>query len=231
MTRADQDGATGLAGLAASVVCDVLDAMGLVDRALSSALGPLVPGARLCGPAFCVLGREVTVPYQGPAGASFEIDRQVQAGAVMVVDTGGHHATSIFGGNVALGLKRRGCAGVLVDGTLRDRDEWAALPLPAFGRGLTPQSNKGRWRVVDFGRPIAMPGQTADRVVVRPGDWILGDEDGVVVVPAEHVAEVAAASRTLEQVENRIKAELERGDDRETVYARHNRFGHICKVV
>lgn len=225
------DGLNPLASLSASVVCDVLDAMGLRDRALSSALVPLVVDARLSGPAFCALGRETAIAHDGPPTAGFEIDRQLPAGSILVVDTGGHHATSIFGGNVALGLKRRGCAGVLVDGTLRDQEEWAALSLPAFGRGLTPQSNKGRWRVVDFGKPIVMPGQTAERVAIRPGDWILGDKDGVVVVPREHVAEVADAARTLERVEDRIKQDLERGDDRQAVYARHDRFGHARKVV
>ncbi len=188
-----------VARLSTPVLSDVLDAMGLPERALSNAIRGLVGALKFAGPARCVIGRESGVAYQGIPAAGFAMDRHVVPGDVIVVDTGGHRATSIFGGNVALALKRRGCAGVVVDGTLRDAEEWESLALPAYGRGLTPKSNKGRWRVVDLDRGLRLPGQTTEHVDIAPGDWIVGDADGVIAIPGSLVETVVAAAERLEE--------------------------------
>lgn len=87
-----------------------------------------------------------------------------------------------------------------------------------------------RWHYAELDVPIALPGQTTASVPVRPGDLIHGDRDGVLVIPREHSASVAADAEEMERLEGKIKLDLEAGADREEVYRRNDRFAHIKKV-
>ena len=76
---------------------------------------------------------------------------------------------------------------------------------------------------------MRLPGQTSATVVINPGDFVVGDYDGVVVVPREVAEEVATAAEKTEALEHRIKDELLAGEDREKVYKRNDRYAHIAK--
>ena len=71
---------------------------------------------------------------------------------------------------------------------------------------------------------------SGNRVLIRPGDILHGDADGIVVIRREHLASVVPDGEEVERIENRIKDELRRGGDRESVYGRNPRFGHIRKL-
>jgi regulator of RNase E activity RraA len=85
--------------------------------------------------------------------------------------------------------------------------------------------------VVESGQPIVLPGQGGAEVIVHPGDMLLGDADGVVVIPGSIAAEVVAAAAKLERLEKRIVADIKRGIDREVALKRADRSGHIRKLV
>lgn len=175
------------------------DAMGRTG-AMSLALRPLFEGARLCGPAVTV---EVTVGSN--AGVVRALDH-VTPGDVVVVDGHGHVDSAVWGGLVCGLARRRGAEGAVIDGSVRDSAEQRALRFPVFCRGITPAGP-------------ARPG--ADRVnvgircgglAVEPGDLILGDDDGVVVIPRGRVEEVLRLSHELLTREEESMAMIERGE-------------------
>ncbi len=212
-------------------ISDVLDVMGLPNQVLSAEIRPLSPGSCLAGPAFCVRGRALDSAHPAPAGAPFEVDRHLTRGCVVVVATGGHRTSAAIGGNVVLSYKQRGGVGLVVDGAVRDGTEMRALRVPVFATHVTPRRPAGRWSVVEHGRPISLPGQTGVEVIVHPGDFVLGDDDGVIVIPQALVGEVVDAAEQLARLDAKVAADIRRGRDREEALRRHDRFGHIRKVV
>ena len=214
-----------------NTIADVLDVMGLGNQTLRAAIRPLAPGARLAGPAFCVRGRPIDKGDPPPAGIPFEVDRHLTPGCIVVTATGGHTVSAVIGGNVVAAYKRRGCAGLVVDGAVRDSAEIRALRLPTFSTHVTPRRPAARWSVVEYGQPISLPGQSGIEVVIHPGDLILGDEDGVVVVPQAIAAEVIAGAERLTQIEAKVVRDIRRGRDREETLRAYDRFGHIRKIV
>ncbi|MBV9260089.1 MAG: RraA family protein [Pseudolabrys sp.] len=222
-----------LVALPTAVISDVLAAMGLAGQVLASSIRAVGPPNAFAGPALCLLGREGDEPANLPNGSKpvFETDRRITPGCVAVIATGGHKVGAVIGGNVALSWRLRGCVGVVTDGGIRDAEECNQMGLPVIATFVGPMSNKGLWAFCEIDVQISLPGQRGVLVEVRPGDIIHSDADGVLVIPAIHLAQVVHDGEIVEQMEARIRADLQRGDDREAVYARHNRFAHIRKLT
>lgn len=127
-------------------------------------------------------------------------------GDIVVVNTGGNTTSAVFGELMCRTAVGAGLGGIIVDGTIRDADALAALGFPAFSRSVNPggcdKDGPGEINV-----PISC-GHTA----VLPGDLILGDSDGVVVVPREDVAEVLARVEALEARETARIAAIDAGE-------------------
>ena len=221
-----------LAQLETGQVSDVLDEAGLPNQVLASHLGLLRPGARLAGRASCVAGEPiVTAANASPALPPDALESVVERDTILVIGTGGFSAGSVLGGFVAFSLQLQGCAGVLTDGLIRDADEINGLDFPVVCAGLTPLNGARRWRLTRRGDPIPLPGQTAVPVLVRPGDLILGDADGVVVVPAHAAEQVIADSEELLRIERRIGEALRSGAKRIDAFKDNPRFGHVRKAA
>jgi 4-hydroxy-4-methyl-2-oxoglutarate aldolase len=218
--------------LPTAVISDVLAAMGLYNQVVSSSVRAVTAPRTIAGPALCLLGKETSEPPRGDAArAAFEMDRYVKRGCIAVIATGGHKIGATIGGNVALSWQFRGCAGVVSDGGIRDLQEFMSLDLPVFASFVGPMSNKGLWYFTEIEVPITLPGQTGVNVSVNPGDLVHADADGVVIIPSAVRDQAVQDGEIVEQAEARIRSELQTGEDRETVYARHNRFAHIKKFA
>lgn len=215
---------------ATETISDVLDVMGLTNQVLSASIRPLPPVRRIAGPALCVRGRPIGPDNPAPAGAPFEVDRQIRPGVVVVMATGGYAGSAVIGGNVAASYKKRGCAGLVAHGLIRDAAEFRSF-LPVFCTGVTPRRPGGRWSTVAHGEPIELPGQGPEPVIVHPGDLVLADADGVVVVPQAIAVEVVEAAETLVKVETKVLADIRRGRDREAALKAHDRYAHIRRIV
>ena len=173
-----------LPAIATADLCDIAETL----IAMEARIRPVWHGARLAGPAFTVR----VPPGENPSvRAALE---QASPGDVIVIDGGGYEIRALWGGNVAARARERGLAGVVVDGAVRDLDEIEALGFPVFAAAVVP-TPPSREREGELGVDISCGGLT-----VRPGDYVYGDRDGVVVVPAElhdeFVARVAAARVT-----------------------------------
>jgi len=158
----------------------------------------LWPGARMCGPAVTV--RTAPGDYAKPVLA---ID-QAPEGSVIVVDAGGR-PPAVWGELATESAKVRRLAGVVVDGAIRDTGEIRRLEFPAFARDVS--SNAGEAKGLgEIGQPIALCGQK-----VMPGDWIVGDDDGVLVLPRARAVEMANRGQDVLETENRIREEIVKG--------------------
>lgn len=227
MTRPD------FTGVPASAVADVLRVGGLPHRALSHRIKGLAPGRSLAGPAFCARG-EAALGGPEPANVRavrYEMFRRFVPGAILVIGTGGYDECAVLGENVAVAVRARGCSGIVLDGGVRDRDALGAMDIPVYARFSTPVSSAGKWRYVELEQALHMPGQTTASVIVNPGDWLVGDGDGIMVVPGEHAHDVAEDARRLLAVEEGQRPRLASGEDPEAVYKGADRYGHVRRLV
>ncbi|MBI3974006.1 MAG: RraA family protein [Chloroflexi bacterium] len=213
-----------LGAVSTPTAADILDLLGLPNQVLAAAIAPVWPGARLAGPAVTARGRTVA----GGAGAAFPLSydlfRALYPGCVLVMDTQGHAASGPWGENVALGARNAGCAGVVINGGTRDRTALKAIRFPTFARYVTPLRAHGRYAVEAVEVPLDLPAQTGGTVRLRPGDFVLGDGDGVMVIPAGRIEVVVRAGEHCEHVETQIRAALLAGENRETIDRRHDKW-------
>ncbi len=219
--------------LPVAVLSDVLSAMGLPDQVLASSIRPHGLSTILAGPAVCLAGREgpEAPPRDSGSKAVFEMDRHVTEGSIVVIAAGGHRIGAIVGGNVALSWRLRGCNAVVIDGGVRDLAEFDEFKLPVFATFATPLATKGRWNFSDVNIPIELPGQTNVLVRITPGDAILADADGVIVIPAQDLEQAVRDAEIFESMEKSIQRDLRSGEDREAIYKRYDKLGHIKPVT
>jgi len=132
--------------------------------------------------------------------------REVAPGQVLVTDCGGDRGVSFFGELISTFLKGKGVAAIVTDAGIADVRDVAATGLPVFCQGSAPIPGPARWLVGDLQCPINCMG-----VTVCPGDVLVGDENGVAVIPAAMAAEVAEAATEKEALERFLLQRLKAG--------------------
>jgi 4-hydroxy-4-methyl-2-oxoglutarate aldolase len=200
-------------------VADVLDALGLVHQTLPPDIGALRAEMRLEGTVYAVEGR--TRPNHGYEKSIRKILRMlgdVPSGHVPVYATG-DDACAQFGELSATALAAKGCPGVVTDGGTRDVAFIEAMGFPVFCRYTTPIDSVPRWEAVAWGHEVEIGG-----VRVATGDWVLGDADGVVLVPAARRDEVLARAREIVGTENRVREAVRGGLTPLEAYERFGKF-------
>ncbi|WP_076866002.1 RraA family protein [Bradyrhizobium mercantei] len=205
-----------------SNVCDVLDEIGYPDQSLAADIGRYV-GSTLAGWAYTIRGQ--MTPYKGGGDAQkMEACGGIGAGEVSVW-SGDGEGICYFGELIALGMRERGSVGAVIDGGIRDI-KWLSRidDYSVYAKYRTPTQSIGRWRVNGWQEPVYVRGATSETVVVHPGDLILGDEDGLVVIPQGITAEVLEKAEALTQKEITIRSELAKGL---TLKEALKQFGHV----
>ena len=205
----------------AATVADVLDELGLHHQGLSSDFRAL-SGTRLVGRAYTIRGHSGTAPFGGDP-RKMEACGSVSTGEVAVW-AGDGAGIAYFGELIARGMSERGCVGALVEGAARDLRWLEEMGFPVFGTFRTPIQSIGRWVVDDWQVPVELPGATTPLVEVRPGDLILADEDGALVVPAADVWPVLERAEQLTATEVQIRSDLAAGG---TLSEALERYGHV----
>lgn len=209
--------------LDAAVVADTMSAKGLTGQVAASDLCPLDPNWKLVGPAICAKGSEESGDNAKPA---FGLDDSIYCGGVVVIDTDDCDKGAVIGDNMATSMMKRGAKGFVVDGGIRDRQDFIDMDLPMFCRYCTPINAHKYWSFTEFEQPVKLRG-IWDDVNVNPGDLIIADSDGVAVIPRQHALQILADAELHQETENSIKAALEEGEDREEVSARLPRLQHV----
>jgi 5-oxopent-3-ene-1,2,5-tricarboxylate decarboxylase / 2-hydroxyhepta-2,4-diene-1,7-dioate isomerase len=144
---------------------------------------------------------------------------QIGEGEVLVVDAHGNDEGGMFGDIMTARLKARGAAGLVVDGSLRDVWQIAALDLPVYTRHIHAAAIQRALSAVEMDGIVACGG-----VAVRPGDYLLGDPDGVVVIPASLAAEASAYGAEHEDLESYIRERVLAGTPLAEAYPPNEAF-------
>ena len=108
-------------------------------------------------------------------------------------------------------MKSRGVGAIVVDGGVRDVSFLRDVGVPLFTRYRTPAQAIGRWKVISAQSPVAVRGALQDWVTVNPGDVVVGDEDGVVIVPSEMAETVAQKAKTWETKDQAARRDIQNG--------------------
>ena len=202
-----------------AAVTDVLDQLGHRRQTLPPEVVPLEPGARVAGPAFAVEGRtNHSIDPEASIRRILEMLGSVPAGHVAVYEPG-DATCAHFGELSATSLQVHGVAGVVINGGCRDVDLVRASGLPVFARYRTPQDAVSRWEVLEWGHEIEIEG-----VSVVTGDYIVGDADGVAVIPHNLIETVLLEAEALVGTENLIRDAVRNGVKPLAAYDRFGRF-------
>jgi 4-hydroxy-4-methyl-2-oxoglutarate aldolase len=194
-------------GLTSALASDALDSMGHRAQCLGPDIRPMTLSQRVIGRAFTVRAVPATEieparPYEGLLNA---IDH-TEEGVVFVFHTDRSDASGVWGELLTTACRSRGVAGSLTDGLVRDVARVLTHDFPVFSRGATPYDSKGRVEVVAEAVEVHIDG-----VRIAPGDLIVGDADGVCVVPAELEQEVLDRVKEKNAGEGRFREAVSSG--------------------
>ncbi len=200
-------------------ISDVLDEMGYRQQVLPSAIQALTMDLRVAGVAMPVEGEptdsvdpeEVYVPILQMLG-------DLQNGDVIVSQP--HDNLSAHIGELSCETaKFRGARGAVIDGGARDIDYILKLGFPVFCRYRTPSDVMGRWKLVSYGKEIKI-----GQIAVRRGDFIVGDKDGVIVIPREITMAVLEKAEEVVHTENLVRKAILQGVHPVDAYRQYGRF-------
>ncbi len=207
------------------LVYDVLDEMGLPHQALASDIRPMRPDMRLAGPAFTFQGISDAVGDPNLRERRIKMFNEMKHPSIDVRDCGFDTRVAHYGEMNATLSRAKGVTGALIDGGVRDSGHIMRMNFPVFHRYFCPVEAKMRWGYYRWQLPIQLRGALTATVVVRPGDFIFGDIDGVLVIPKERLVEVLRRSEEMEEMENRARAEFaDPNADAEEVYKRYGKL-------
>lgn len=208
-----------LAGCYAGAVHDVMRAMGLRDFTLPAELRPLFPERRLAGPAFTIDGRvdpradphETLVAWTG-------LLSRAKPGHLWVSQPN-DRVVAHMGELSAETLKNKGVLGCIADGYVRDVDFLLAIGFQTWSRGFTPRDIVGYWlpRAVDVDIRIG-------EVIIAPGDYLLGDRDGLLRIPQARIGEVLEAAEAAIATESKVRSAILGGMDPQHAYLQFGKF-------
>jgi len=206
-----------------AVVCDVYDENSWEPRALYAELRPrTASGTPLAGFAATIVGRQER--FEGPDRAKLAAADALPPQSVAVWSGTDAGQYCLFGDLIAATMQRRGCRGAVVDGGLRDAAVIGGTGFPVYARWLSPVQGLGRWRVTEVDVPVTIRAAYGPPVIVRPGDFVLGDADGVVIIEADRIETVLVRAEAIVGAEAEAR---ERSAEGMTAQEMLERFGHV----
>ena len=189
------------------------EALGKIGN-LPYQIKPINKDMRICGPAYTVKAK---------AYMNINLHRAyayAQPGDVIVADCSGGYEAGYWGDLLTSGAMKQGIKGLVIDACVRDADEIEELGFPVFCRGFCIKGT-GKDPEGSLNEPI-----TIGDITVDPGDIIVGDRDGVVVIPKDRVEEAILKSYAREQKESRVRARLNGGETSLQIYGWDEKFGY-----
>lgn len=207
------------AELYAAVLSDVMDDLGLSNRAMKPFIRPLTEGPVLFGRARTGVYAPVFARREGVNPYELEIklvdDLKPDDVAVLACN-GPTDRIAPWGELLSTAASFRGAAGCVTDGLIRDIRHIRKLGFPVYHGGIAPLNSAGRAEIVTIDEPVECAG-----VFVRSGDYVFGDADGVVVIPQGRAAEIFEIALRQVNSENQTRVELQRGQTLRQVYDKY----------
>jgi len=209
--------------LYAGLVYDACEHLGLKGRSMAGGIYPLVHTMKVAGPAFTA--HAITTPSREKKVHDIRLAmmKSMTPGCIQVRDVQGDTSCGQFGEISATAARAAGCVGAVIDGSTRDSNYLIDMGFPTFCRFRSPVEAFGRLMVVDYQIPIYVRGIDG-LLAINPGDYIFGDNDGVVVVPKDATLKVLALAEEWFATESKSRADMAAGMDPFKVYAKYGRF-------
>lgn len=197
---------------------DALNQIGL-NGTLNVPFKPTLDGVRIAGPAVTILdsySSRRAIPIE-----AIEAIDNAKRGSVILRVLNGSEAEDIalFGGLMALASKVRGLEGAVMGGAIRDLREIKEMGFQVFYRFLSPNTSVGRTEIKAVNIPVKYGG-----VMINPGDIIVGDDDGIVVIPRDRIVEVLERAKKIDDLERREAEEIKLGEPFSKVIRKYARI-------
>ena len=205
------------------LVYDAMESKGLKGRAMNSGIYPLVHTMKVAGPAFTMHGQATPSGDEHQHNIRLGLMKSMTKGCVQIRDTQGDLSCGQFGEISAVAAHAVGCVGAVIDGSTRDSNYLIDMDFPTFCRFRNPVEAFGRFMIVDYQIPIYVKGIDGN-LVVNPGDYLFGDNDGVVIVPKEKTLEILEIAEGWFESEGRSRQAMADGRDPFEVYEEFGRF-------
>jgi 4-hydroxy-4-methyl-2-oxoglutarate aldolase len=201
------------------VVHDIMRAMGLRDFTLPPELRPILPGQAMAGPAFTIQGKvDPTADPHETLLAWTGLLSQCPAGHIWV-NQPADRTVAHMGELSAETLKDKGVRGCVADGLIRDVDFLLDIKFQTWCRGYTPRDIVGWWLPAATNVEIRI-----GEVDIQPGDYMVGDRDGLIRVPKDIVMDVIEKSETAIGTESSIRKAIREGMDPQEAYLKYGKF-------
>ena len=172
-----------------AVISDVFDSLNIVPPVLDNSLRPIGSSVSFIGPAYTIAGESVV--YKGGDHAKLSAIDNMPPGVVSIWSSMDAKGVCCFGDLLASAMRARGCIAAVVDGGVRDTSFLQGCGMQVVARYQTPAQGIGRWRVTASQTPARVRGALQEWLTVSPGDIVVGDADGIVVIPNQLLDEVA----------------------------------------
>ena len=201
------------------VVNDMLRQEGIKNKVLPQHIRPLIAGQNLCGPIWTVSGHVDTTADGHETLLEWTGFLSKAPSGHVVVCQPNDARVAHMGELSSETLKLRGIKGYVVDGGIRDSEFIIDIGFQVFHTYFTPLDVVGYWLPDGFDIPV-----TIGDVEINPGDYLLGDRDGVVIVPKEHAVKIAELSVEAMTKENLVRASIMKGGDPQEAYLKYGKF-------
>jgi regulator of RNase E activity RraA len=198
---------------------DILDKRGFRMQILPHYINQMTGNIKIAGPAFTGYGEEITEGSENDSGTRVEMLDHIEPHTISVWQTNGHELSAHWGEIMSNAAVQRGCTGAVLDGGVRDLDFILKMKFPVYCRFSCSASSIGRWSIRKYQVPI-----TIGRTTINPGDFIIGDIDGVVVVPQDLAYEVLIEAESLKNQENLMRGALSEGSTVKAMYEKYGTF-------
>lgn len=192
--------------LYSAVVSDVLDSLGRPQQSPRVPLPPMTVDAVLVGRCRTTLWADMAHVDPQPYALELQAVDACQPDDVLIAAAAGSMRSGIWGELLSTAAQNRGCVGAIVDGAVRDVSKMATMNFAVFARGTCVYDSLNRQRVIDIDVPVEIDG-----VLFRPGDLVIADEDGVVVVPRELETEAIRLAWAKVHAENVVRDSIRGG--------------------
>lgn len=188
-------------------------------------VGFMDAGIRALMPCPRIVGTAVTIRCVGPDTTMVHYALgKLRPGDVLIMDRGGDHRHAACGGGVAFAAREAGCVGIIIDGLATDIGELRDYGLPVWARGLAPVTGKRLFVQGEFCTPISCGG-----VPVSPGDAVLADENGVLVLRADEITAAAERAIGMQEAEKKTLARIAKGEKMPDINGTNARVEEILK--
>lgn len=192
--------------LSSSIISDVLDGMNIRGQSMDTTIRPVHDDMIIVGRAATILMTDQYDYEKDTFALQFQAIDTLKKDEVMMVCSNGSERAALWGELLSTAARYRGAKGAIVDGVARDIKLIKEMNFPVFAKGINPISSKGRIIAVDNGCPVKMGG-----VMVHPGDLVIADIDGIVVVPGDMAEEVVEKALVVAARETKTRDGLKNG--------------------